>query len=90
MLKPGTKWKVRRAPNSVATEQTMSKEQQEAKALLAADQLLRIQLEQNCQTCKEIRHNHNFGPTHFGSRRCESGSLASGGNIAHCTCDVCF
>jgi len=28
--------------------------------------------------------------THFGSRACRSGSLASGGRRAHCTCDACF
>lgn len=31
-----------------------------------------------------------FGPSHDGSPRCESGSIASGGKRAHCTCDVCF
>ena len=31
-----------------------------------------------------------FGPSHEGSTRCESGSIASGGHIAHCTCDTCF
>lgn len=31
-----------------------------------------------------------LAPSHRGSRNCESGSLASGGTIAHCTCDVCF
>jgi DNA-damage-inducible protein D len=28
--------------------------------------------------------------THFGSVRCRSGSLASGGEVAHCTCEFCF
>ena len=27
---------------------------------------------------------------HFGSKLCKSGSLASGGDRAHCTCDTCF
>ncbi|MEP7362872.1 MAG: damage-inducible protein D [Acidobacteriota bacterium] len=27
---------------------------------------------------------------HYGSQRCTSGSLASGGGVAHCTCDSCF
>jgi len=27
--------------------------------------------------------------SHFGSRSCTSGSLASGGSIAHCNCDYC-
>jgi len=44
-----------------------------------------------CPTCVEIREKRNgFGPTHDGSPRCESGSIASGGRVAHCTCDVCF
>lgn len=28
--------------------------------------------------------------SHNGSRMCQSGSIASGGNRAHCTCDRCF
>ena len=31
-----------------------------------------------------------FRPSHNGSRFCKSGSIASGGNRAHCSCDVCF
>lgn len=31
-----------------------------------------------------------FRPSHDGSPRCESGSTASGGDKAHCTCDTCF
>lgn len=30
------------------------------------------------------------GPSHEGSARCESGSIASGGNSSHCSCDTCF
>jgi len=30
------------------------------------------------------------GPGHIGSMSCRSGSLASGGNRSHCTCDTCF
>lgn len=29
-------------------------------------------------------------PSHDGSKGCASGSIASGGTRAHCTCDVCF
>ncbi len=44
-----------------------------------------------CKTCLEIANKHGgFGPWHDGSKRCESGSIASGGKIAHCTCDTCF
>lgn len=41
-----------------------------------------------CATCEQI--GDGFGPSHDGSPRCESGSLASGGTHAHCTCDTCF
>ncbi len=44
-----------------------------------------------CPTCEEIRTEHKgFGPSHNGSPRCESGSIASGGQNAHCSCDTCF
>jgi hypothetical protein len=41
-----------------------------------------------CKMCREI--GDGFGPRHDGSPNCESGSIASGGTNAHCTCDVCF
>jgi hypothetical protein len=45
----------------------------------------------DCPTCKSIREEHNgIGPSHYGSRNCQSGSPASGGSAAHCTCDSCF
>lgn len=44
---------------------------------------------EGCPTCKEIQET-GFGPSHYGSESCESGSLASGGKYAHCTCDTCF
>lgn len=31
-----------------------------------------------------------FGPSKNGSARCKSGSIASGGTSAYCTCDSCF
>ncbi len=30
------------------------------------------------------------GPSHNGSRMCKSGSIASGGTRAHCSCDYCY
>lgn len=46
---------------------------------------------EECATCRLIREEHKgHGPSHAGSPRCESGSLASGGNRAHCACDTCF
>lgn len=44
-----------------------------------------------CQMCAEILKKHGgFGPSHYGSGSCRSGSIASGGRNAHCTCDTCF
>lgn len=40
---------------------------------------------ENCKECswgKLVSHN--------GSPRCRSGSIASGGTRAHCTCDTCY
>ena len=42
----------------------------------------------NCETCK--KYKGQMAPTHNGSKYCNSGSIASGGTKAHCTCDVCF
>lgn len=43
----------------------------------------------NCAFCKEYPPG-SFAPPHMGSPYCRSGSLASGGVNAHCTCDTCF
>lgn len=37
--------------------------------------------------CPECIAGSNY--SHFGSRHCSSGSLASGGTVAHCSCDYC-
>ena len=42
----------------------------------------------DCGMCADI--SGGFGPSHNGSRGCESGSIASGGHRSHCTCDRCF
>ena len=52
----------------------------------------------NCPACKRfsaIPYNPPYdpthkGPSHEGSPNCESGSIASGGLIPHCTCDACY
>jgi len=41
-----------------------------------------------CRTCAVVAREG--GPSHNGSPNCESGSIASGGTVAHCACDVCF
>lgn len=43
--------------------------------------------ELGCKTCMDPE---SFKPSHKGSAQCESGSIASGGTRAHCTCDTCF
>lgn len=40
----------------------------------------------NCTGCAETGAH----PSHEGATGCRSGSLASGGKNAHCTCDVCW
>lgn len=45
-----------------------------------------VQDKANCIICKDPKNP----VSHDGSRRCESGSIASGGNRSHCTCDRCF
>jgi hypothetical protein len=42
-----------------------------------------------CFTCANILPG-SLAPTHNGSKRCQSGSIASGGDNAHCSCDICF
>jgi hypothetical protein len=39
-----------------------------------------------CAMCVET----GIRPSHDGSPRCQSGSIASGGRNDHCTCDTCF
>jgi hypothetical protein len=37
-----------------------------------------------------IRRSVNLRPRKEGSKYCESGSVASGGDKLYCTCDICF
>jgi len=47
--------------------------------------------EGECKSCDRYRENgETFFPNHYGSARCRSGSVASGGDRSHCTCDTCF
>jgi hypothetical protein len=44
-----------------------------------------------CLSCQEMAAGTvTFGPSHYGSRYCRSGALASGGLNTHCSCSVCF
>lgn len=52
-------------------------------------------IDPTCERCQRevmaLEHPaHAFHPNHAGSRYCQSGSIASGGHRAHCTCDTCF
>ncbi len=40
--------------------------------------------------CPDCQRQVGSGPGHDGSSLCLSGSLASGGNRSHCTCNTCF
>lgn len=44
----------------------------------------------NSQYIEQLTTGIWRGPSHSGSPSCESGSLASGGHRAHCSCDTCF
>jgi hypothetical protein len=46
-----------------------------------------------CATCDSQESGGSpfrTGPSHDGSEFCESGSIASGGQRAHCRCDECY
>ena len=45
--------------------------------------------ELDCHECRAALSDSMY-PRHSGSRNCNSGSIASGGNRSHCTCDTCF
>lgn len=53
-------------------------------------QLLETQVIASCPVCRQIIASGFIGPSHKGSSGCRSGSLASGGDRTHCTCDGCF
>lgn len=43
-----------------------------------------------CADCVIYYDKMGMAPSFEGSRKCESGSIASGGDRWHCTCDRCF
>lgn len=45
----------------------------------------RLAIYEACPGCRG-----DYGPSHSGSADCQCGSLASGGEKAHCSCDRCF
>ena len=45
--------------------------------------------EPECSACRRNPPG-SFAPSHDGSPRCESRSIASGGKRSHCSCDTCF
>ncbi len=44
----------------------------------------------DCPSCVNYAASDGYGPSHEGSIRCESKSIASGGSRAHCSCDTCW
>lgn len=48
------------------------------------------QMIENRVECAQCKSGNIFQPSHNGSKHCKSGSIASGGTKAHCSCDVCF
>lgn len=61
--------------------------------LLSAEELLSVAIllrdgDPDCAECRQI--GAGMGPSHRGRATCESGSLASGGERAHCSCGICF
>lgn len=53
------------------------------------DAVAMMKLLDSCPDCV-ASHMQGARPSHFGSPNCFSGSLASGGNRAHCDCPVCY
>ena len=51
------------------------------------EKALEIKTKKICGLCTD---KDTMGPSHNGKKNCESGSIASGGNKSHCTCDICF
>lgn len=51
--------------------------------------VLIVEAPETCQGCNQNRAI-GFGPSHSGSPLCRCGSIASGGDVAHCTCSTCF
>lgn len=50
---------------------------------------LESELTELCPICVDCERGAH-APSHNGFYMCRSGSIASGGNQAHCTCDTCF
>lgn len=41
-------------------------------------------------TAPVMTKDPGYGPSMRGSKNCKSGSVASGGDKTHCSCDICF
>ncbi len=57
-----------------------------AEGELCPDCFLVREVVDDCKGCNVV----GIHPSHNGSKSCKSGSIASGGFRAHCTCDTCF
>lgn len=75
----------RRAADDVEREKLHAQNREAMKAQ-AAKKAEHEKKKANCPTCK----HGGPGPDHDGSPFCRSGSIASGGTKAHCSCDTCY
>lgn len=99
LLHDGQSYRIRRDPVrrtwlvSLLSERGDVLDYGEAPTLEAALAQLVVTLEAvaagQCAQCARAPHDPGT-PNHDGSDRCRSGSIASGGTNAHCTCDTCY
>jgi hypothetical protein len=68
------------------SRQELLKKGEESRKVADAKKAEHEKEKSNCQTCKR----GGPGPEHDGSPLCRSGSIASGGKKAHCSCDTCY
>jgi hypothetical protein len=61
----------------------------EAAVMVAEPEVKKPKVKKGCQE-PGCNYSAQGGPGHFGAKLCKSGSLASGGSRAHCSCDYCF
>jgi hypothetical protein len=69
----------------MAIDHSKSYAQREAELRATSPELFNPVIVEDCSGCPP-----RGGPTHNGSARCQSYSIASGGHRSHCSCDVCF
>ena len=63
--------------------------QEDISSILAESTIGSRRCPDDCSTCAANKRGE-LAPSRRGSKDCESGSIASGGSKAHCSCSVCF